>query len=229
MRLNMKILFLGNGFDLYHCFPTRYIDFLDVTNFIRDYFDDSIEFVGEVLGDERLQQINSNIGHCYETHRNAYDRTLLDKKKIYILLEQARSNVWFNYLSETVNKNIGWIDFEKEISKVVDAFKYLFKEFCLDEISSEDVVFCANNYFGNTVESYIINQFNSLFIDYSTSIKGEKVPVIKKKYILEYPGHSGIYEMDIDKLVEDLYSSLNDLSEMLKENPNVHDVMIVQK
>ena len=31
-----NVLVIGNGFDLYHCLPTRYIDFINVVNRLKN-------------------------------------------------------------------------------------------------------------------------------------------------------------------------------------------------
>ena len=35
-----NVLVIGNGFDLYHCLPTRYIDFINVVNRLLELADE---------------------------------------------------------------------------------------------------------------------------------------------------------------------------------------------
>ena len=34
----MNVFLLGNGFDLYHKLPTKYINFLNTVEFLRNYY-----------------------------------------------------------------------------------------------------------------------------------------------------------------------------------------------
>ena len=55
----MKVLLLGNGFDLFHHFPTRYIDFLSVVNFLIENYNSNFKNVGQVLGNQQLHLMNN--------------------------------------------------------------------------------------------------------------------------------------------------------------------------
>ena len=41
----MNMLFLGNGFDLWHCLPTKYENFLHTVDFLQKNLDESIDTV----------------------------------------------------------------------------------------------------------------------------------------------------------------------------------------
>ena len=121
----MKVVLLGNGFDLHHKFPTRYIDFLNVVQFIIDNKNLKFRFVSDVLGNSDLHEKDSFIKKCYETHKIIYDECEIEAS-IDEIKEKASNNIWFNFLYNRVNKNIGWIDFEKEIVKVIKVFSTFF-------------------------------------------------------------------------------------------------------
>ena len=57
----MKILLLGNGFDLNYGLPTKYIDFLKVIDFLRSNIQYNITTVGSVMGNPRLHNEHPSI------------------------------------------------------------------------------------------------------------------------------------------------------------------------
>lgn len=57
----MKVLLLGNGFDLNHKFPTSYINFLNTITFLREADRDKLSTIGHVFGNEKLQKKDSFI------------------------------------------------------------------------------------------------------------------------------------------------------------------------
>lgn len=110
----MNILVIGNGFDLAHKLPTRYDDFLDTMQFIRDKINQIPEFTRS-NNDDRAK---SEILKIYNTDKDLY-------KKIG---ELVQSNIWIDYfLAKRNNMGKGWIDFETEISRVIQALDYMRK------------------------------------------------------------------------------------------------------
>ena len=84
----MNIFLVGNGFDLHHKFPTRYIDFLHTMGFLIQNKDETYTTIGKIFGNEDLQQANSFIQECYEQHQHIYNSTALDNNKTYINCKQ---------------------------------------------------------------------------------------------------------------------------------------------
>lgn len=117
----MKILVIGNGFDLEHDLPTRYWDFM---KFIEGY-KVLKSFPKEHL--ERLpvfSQLNKNIKEYL-----LRDEVLILSKHSEVLKELdslISENVWLDYFSKKTNiEHKGWIDFESEISYVIKSLEYL--------------------------------------------------------------------------------------------------------
>lgn len=54
----MNVYLLGNGFDLHHKFPTRYIDFLHTVQFLSENSEQEFSMVGDVFGNEPLKSKN---------------------------------------------------------------------------------------------------------------------------------------------------------------------------
>ena len=100
----MNIFLVGNGFDLHHKFPTRYIDFLHTMGFLIQNKEETYTTIGKIFGNEDLQQTNSFIQECYEQHQHIYNSTALDNNKIQKLISTANNNMWFKYLKTVFQK-----------------------------------------------------------------------------------------------------------------------------
>lgn len=102
----MNILLLGNGFDLHHKFPTAYIDFLHTIQFLIDNYDESMDTVAKVFGDDILKSKCKNISDSFDEYEYFYNETLLDSIKIKSLIDKAKNNIWFQYFSTVIKKEI---------------------------------------------------------------------------------------------------------------------------
>jgi len=137
----MKILMIGNGFDLAHDLPTSYMEFLQFCHMAgeiksspwRSYFFTSYDFLESNLNDT----LKGIIWAEYNKYRKAPDENLSDqqydsicqnyKAESHAAFEQLcdllKENVWYSYFSSQYRKNrlkgITWIDFEVEISRVI--------------------------------------------------------------------------------------------------------------
>ena len=145
----MNILLIGNGFDLAHGLPTRYTDFLEfcirvqriysyieggsVENYVENYILD-LKTNNEILDVLRQAVKNrklSDKGEDKYTTNNIY----LDE-----LYDCIGNNVWLEYFS-SCDSYIGenWIDFETEISQVIQALdaaaKLIKKEKDINDLS----------------------------------------------------------------------------------------------
>ena len=105
----MKILVIGNGFDLAHGLPTSYSDFLDFIKAWKEFdysksaelevFKDFCEhFKNTEIFSEIAEHINTN-SELLEYFLSIYNKRCADGKR-------------------------GWIDFEREISTIIQAFDY---------------------------------------------------------------------------------------------------------
>ena len=122
------VLVTGNGFDLHHCLPTRYVDFLDVVNRLMELDKEgklqNCQWLAYILGDQSpLYGSNEMIRKCYDVHRDVINSTQLDEEKLQNMVDLAKENMWMQYFSYEDFRNVGWIDFEKEISRVIKAFQ----------------------------------------------------------------------------------------------------------
>lgn len=200
----MNILLLGNGFDLHHKFPTSYIDFLYTIKFLAENYDKSMDTVAKVFGDDRLKRKCKNISDSFAEYESSYKEIHLDSDTIKLLIEKANNNMWFKYLSIAVEKELTWIDFEKQIAIVIDAFDEFF--------SYDELYFDPYNPKRKSDVKYIISRFD-YFYEASSS---HKFKMIKNNYILEKLIGSKIKAIDKSKIIKELYDSLCELADMLK-------------
>ena len=119
----MNILVIGNGFDLAHDLPTRYRDFLKFTTVFEECLkkenDGDVDWVsGEEL--EIKQYLRILFDKKYDNAKVPNQEREDAKKIIAELDDLIRSNVWLKYFNEVQIKE-GWIDFESEISKIIQA------------------------------------------------------------------------------------------------------------
>ena len=204
----MNILLLGNGFDLYHKLPTRYDNFLHTVDFLIKNYTPNMKTVADVFGNEKLQAEDKFIAECFTQHKKAYLMTSLDEEKIKEIIELSKDNIWFSYLLKTFDKQIGWIDFEREIAFVIDSFKEFF--------SVPSLEFNIINKFSNSGMRYVIALFDFFLLKTKQTIPGAVTHRVKNEYIIEYPFGSGNTILNQEKIITELAISLDKLSKTLK-------------
>lgn len=210
----MRMLLLGNGFDLYHKFPTRYDNFLHTVDFLQQNYDEeTMSTIGDIFGDKRLLEKDKFIPDCYAKHKEAYDEITVDQEKIKKIISLSQDNIWFDYFLSVYNKELGWIDFEREISKVL----YAFEEFFLCYGNVQGITFPKDE-----IYKFIIKSFD-FFYEYTDSIlstsgfyPGLKTNAICQEYQLEEPYGSKLMIINKSKIIDKLYDELLSLSEMLR-------------
>lgn len=62
----MKVLMLGNGFDINYKLLTKYINFLNIANHISTTALTDIKTVGDILGSEKLQKVDQDVARSYQ-------------------------------------------------------------------------------------------------------------------------------------------------------------------
>ena len=114
----MKILMIGNGFDLEHELPTKYTQFLEfVTRFKYAYL-----------------SANSVPKRLYDI-KDDYLKTIFEnpeyEDRVVALHTFTENNVWINYFQKVYKKHLAnkenWIDFESEISSMIQTMDGLIK------------------------------------------------------------------------------------------------------
>lgn len=105
----MKILVLGNGFDLAHNLPTTYKDFLHFTRVVLGLLKGKCQ-------DVNWEGINLKLKDVILENTGIKRNNLYDQKKDW--LDLIENNFWLTHF-QNCYINDGWIDFESEISKVI--------------------------------------------------------------------------------------------------------------
>lgn len=70
----MNILLLGNGFDLFHHLPTKYINFLNTVDYLANSMLIDVKSVGDIFGSPKLQNLDAGIARSYNKYKTAYDK-----------------------------------------------------------------------------------------------------------------------------------------------------------
>lgn len=208
----MHLLLLGNGFDLYFGLPTKYHNFLHTIDFLTKHYNDSVVTVGEVFGNKTLRSVDQEIEKAYNTYQECYDGIKLNKESIIEAINLARGNVWFSYLLKSFNKDIGWIDFEKEVGIVLSSFNNMFKSCRADIVYLKKLGEVSTNV---DLDKYIIlNAFN--FWTTSLSYGGSSSYHANTDYLIEYPHGSGIKVIDKEKILRKLLDDFKYFSKLMR-------------
>ena len=200
-----NVLLIGNGFDLHHKLPTKYADFMCIAEYLT--------YKGFLMQPKTIGDIfskckdNENINDCYSAHKAVFDVVEFNSEDITRIANLLRDNIWFNYFLDTFNKDLGWIDFEKEISNVISVLDRII-------IPNDKVALLPQN---ELLPPFILKNFDFFVNVYNTAtiMAGEKVN-ISNKYLWEYPYNSGIYISDKKKIFDELYVRLQEFTCALK-------------
>lgn len=140
----MKILVLGNGFDLDHNLPTSYKDFLNFCDYALH-----IDF----LKDEPFDKLTEA--------QWEYAKLLKKNKKIRdTFLSLVKNNPFINYFSiEYERQGNNWIDFEREIKNIITEFKLL--EYNLSQSSKYSIDTDNTHIIHEIIEKLGLNRFDT--------------------------------------------------------------------
>lgn len=125
----MDIIVLGNGFDLAHGLPTKYVDFLNFINIVKYQTEKGYLEDEETAKNKINVHIVESIKKCLKPPK---DEILKKIKKI------IEGNFWIEYFEHNkthVKEN--WIDFESEISHLIQNIDEKIKSALVDSIDSK--------------------------------------------------------------------------------------------
>lgn len=128
----VKILVIGNGFDLAHGLHTKYIDFL---NFLKLY--KNTAFSNQRIASDEFPILEDDDEDVVkEKRKSIYERTLelnsasypsIPKEYLQTLFNNAMQNTLIKYYMIKVKKmSENWIDFEKELEQIIVDYKLYF-------------------------------------------------------------------------------------------------------
>ena len=229
----MNILVIGNGFDLAHGLPTKYGDFLEFCKMVRSLYcvygysenekwETAWERLEIVRNDEEVMKKKFRelflkrevdmlgcITTLIENHYDTFDYCIYD-------------NIWISYFdSYIINQQNNWIDFEKEMSNIIQLVENSMKtdkkmdkklsDFCLIETFFGDLFMKENG-----IEDEVKRQINEL-----EKQDGRKWDIDKKiKYFQEYlKTHSDKYSkrpITYKQLIEKMNNDLKRLVRALE-------------
>lgn len=126
--IGMNVLVIGNGFDLAHGLPTRYMDFLEFIEKYEEYY-------------------NNSFVYCDYTYIAVYFKDLKENRSdIYNQINSLiNENRWIHHFLTLKDENMlknkpTWIDFESEISKVIQTLDKIKRRFKNDSYSERNQV-----------------------------------------------------------------------------------------
>ncbi|NUU74623.1 AbiH family protein [Paenibacillus xylanilyticus] len=217
----MKILVIGNGFDLAHELPTKYNDFLDFLTLIikmSRYSSTTVDFISKQLNESFANiHIKNYIHNLIKEITEEYKRnnenavlkflslnTLVNKsenKVLRELIEYTEGNVWYEHFVIAKSYiNEGWIDFESEISRVIQLLeKYksngLFELQDLEEKETKKIVLSVSTPDGNSKKFRVDEKLiQNLELDLNKLIRSLEL------YLEECVG-----KINIDHILPDIY------------------------
>lgn len=202
-----EVLLLGNGFDLHHLLPTRYIDFLQTICFLIENKSESFRAVSDIFGSEKVLAMNAKIKASYLRYKTEYERSLISDEERKCIVSLTEENCWIRYFVQTMNKDVGWIDFESEIAEVLQHFQFFFSS----ESNSGVPIFRS------TPEEYIhlhpLSFFSEIFD--SQGVPGGIVLSLKRDFFCT-ERNPELCLTDEEKISDFLYKQLIDLAEAMK-------------
>lgn len=202
----MNVLFLGNGFDLFHKLPTKYSNFLNTIDCLSSLDISKITMVGDVFANTDLNYRDKEIHASYKEYREIYDKTSIDLTSLK-QLKTLPNNLWYKYLSKALKGDSSWIDFEKEIFSVTQSFQKTF-EFTVNE----KLKFLKLD----QGEKYIVEKFNFFLYPPNTNGLSSGYRCIKTEYLIEYPLGSKNKILNKPKIIQELSQQLSSLADGLK-------------
>ncbi len=211
----MNILVIGNGFDLAHGLPTKYTDFLEF-----------IKVIKQALSKSKLAGIdwgntNTEVKKFLIYNKGKVQENLFSNRQMWEDL--INNNIWIDYfLQNPIYQKENWIDFEIEISKVIQSLDNDVSQdnYDLDEIMSE----LSNEFLYQHYSKYAFNiqSVSTLSGEENESITYREIRdrlyndlnrLIRalEKYMCEYMEKIDIDKKspDIDKLEIDFILSFN--------------------
>ncbi len=207
----MNILLIGNGFDLAHRLPTKYGDFLSFIKIVKsvvveDNFSPAYDSNFNIKLQEILESDKENDWNDLLSYRDEW-KTLVE------------NNVWIDYFLQCpMYEKENWIDFEKEISKVIqtidndiNAKKYNLEQI-VDVISNrffnDYFIEDYDNRYNDAYDKKIIEIYNKCgsYADIHSKVDKffDENPLMREKEYISYKQLILRLQMDLDKLIRAL-------------------------
>lgn len=177
--IDTNILVIGNGFDLAHGLPTRYMDFMDYLSMAETLYKNKTDSFAHPNESIIEAYINGQYKDVDATLRNnligKYDSEWINSFPRQLSMVFSEKNCWYKYFDYLIYKKqlqgVNWIDFEAEISKVVQKVEHssvveedrfnsmsIIQLYQIDRGIHEEILL---NFMNTTTYTFKTNEFNS--------------------------------------------------------------------
>lgn len=135
------VLILGNGFDLELGLPTKYSDFIAFTRFINSMIHNRVneaisnlynyqnspkdtlrkitqKYIDVIFGGQKSTELSYIKTRDFDVYDETYTKRAVNEFTKW--LELIQNNMWFDYFWKKSNTMGGWIDFEADISELIE-------------------------------------------------------------------------------------------------------------
>lgn len=140
----MNIIIIGNGFDLAHELPTEYADFLAFCKMLKEVYNvkrnDNVNVIWDSLKIKLRKDINTS--RLRQKFDELYSARRVDDNGCSIKIVppfdelnlMINKNVWIEYfLNHPIYEKKNWIDFESEISRVIQSIDKDIRKYKADD------------------------------------------------------------------------------------------------
>lgn len=197
----MKVLIIGNGFDLAHNLKTSYTDFLDFLNVVLELYDNKKN------NSYSISNIKSGHEKTFKYCHYIIENTAIMK----YIFNLAVNNCWVNYFTNlNIGKN-GWVDFESEISEVLQKIEELYLSCINTDNPDSDKINELSDYLYHTFHLYkkhaikdIVQNHPSLISDFTFVINILLNDLSKMTHCLEIYLNYAINNKPIDIRLPDI-------------------------
>lgn len=153
----MNILIVGNGFDIAHNLKTSYGDFLKFANTFVELYPNYLKENHSWNDDEDRTYVKFILEVLRESQVNDVYKEIVSE--LYCLLE---GNIWIRHFNEVIIPP-NWIDFEKEISRVIQKIdRWIYNSKSLYGLNGER--------FENHIEEYAYTLLGNAVDDFTKKI-----------------------------------------------------------
>ena len=200
----MNILMIGNGFDLAHGLPTKYTDFLDwIVGEYEFYFHLKKQDADIVQGIKRLEL---NIPENRKQKCTIGGRINCQSE----LWECINDNIWFEYfLHSQLRQDNTWIDFESEISEVIQSI-------------DENMQGKMNDFVTQLDNWYLNKKFVDSQLDYGTDkIEYLKFSELRDKLLIDLNRLIRAFEIYLCEYIEEI--------ECENISPDIQDIYVARR
>lgn len=211
---SMNILLLGNGFDLAHELPTKYADFLEWIKAEYGLYTELRDQKKEIVGRLDPVRVDWEI-RSYPSKMQEKVTILAEEEKQIEIWQSIDNNIWIDYfLNNPMYQKENWIDFESEISKVIQSIDKDFEGKGL----GEEIEHLSTSYLEN---HFLYTGFDSLFED-DNGHRGGKEKIT-------YSELEKRLEDDLNRLIRALEIYLTEYVEKIDckvFSPDIKEVMV---